>query len=76
MSTMEAYELDEVEVIGTFKRWSASAIQCHARKAKCEGCYYESFFASRPYGCKMYLAVDQLLNTLGEPSENLLNKFS
>lgn len=63
-------------VVGTFKRWSASAVECYARKANCGGCYYKSFFSDRPYDCKMYLAVDQLLETLGEPSQSLVAKFS
>lgn len=63
-------------VIGTFKRWSSSAVECYVREAKCEGCYYQSFFADKPYTCKMDLAVDQLLETLGSPSKHLLEKFS
>ena len=38
--------------------------------------YYQNFFSSRPYGCKMYLAVEQLLETLGEPSNSMISKFS
>lgn len=63
-------------VLGTFKRWSSSAVECYLREAKCEGCYYQRFFSSRPYECKMNLAVDQLLESIGEPSNSLLNKFS
>ncbi len=62
-------------VIGTFKRWSASAVECYTRKANCNGCYYSTFFKDRPYGCKMHLAVEQLLETLGEPSRNLMSKY-
>ena len=62
-------------VIGTFKRWSASAVECFVREANCDGCYYADFFKERPYGCKMYLAVEQLLETLGEPSKNMLGKY-
>ncbi len=66
---------DSDVVIGTFKRWSASAVECYVRQANCDGCYYRNFFNDRPYGCKMYLAVDQLLETLGEPSKNMLSKY-
>lgn len=62
-------------VIGTFKRWSASAVECYVREANCDGCYYATFFKEKPYSCKMNLAVEQLLETLGEPSKNLLNKY-
>jgi hypothetical protein len=62
-------------VIGTFKRWSASAVECYVREADCDGCYYKDFFSDRPYGCKMNLAVEQLLNTLGSPSKNMLGKY-
>lgn len=74
MNLVDPFETDD-NVIGTFKRWSASAVECHSRKANCDGCYYQGFFASRPYSCKMHLAVDQLLDTLGEPSKNMINKF-
>ena len=62
-------------VMGTFKRWSASAVECYVREANCDGCYYAGFFKDKPYTCKMNLAVEQLLQTLGEPSKNLLNKY-
>lgn len=62
-------------VIGTFKRWSASAVECYVRQANCDGCYYAHFFNDRPYGCKMHLAVEQLLETLGEPSKSMLGKY-
>lgn len=75
MSTTDPFDTDSI-VVGTFKRWSASAVECYARKANCEGCYYQHFFSSRPYGCKMNLAVEQLLETIGEPSHSLVNKFS
>ncbi len=75
MSTIDPFESDSI-VVGTFKRWSASAVECYTRKAKCEGCYYQSFFAERPYSCKMNLAVEQLLETIGEPSSSLVSKFS
>lgn len=67
--------VDGDSVIGTFKRWSASAVECYVREAHCEGCYYQNFFKDKPYSCKMNLAVEQLLDTLGEPSKNLLNKY-
>lgn len=63
-------------VVGTFKRWSSSAVECYIRKANCEGCYYKRFFSDRPYDCKMYLAVDQLLDSNGPPSNNMLAKHS
>ncbi|MBX2860509.1 MAG: hypothetical protein KTR14_04700 [Vampirovibrio sp.] len=71
-------ELAEVDnlVVGTFKRWSASAVECYLREANCDGCYYKNFFSDRPYDCKMYLAVDQLRQTIGEPSNNLISKHS
>jgi hypothetical protein len=72
---MSAELFDSDVVIGTFKRWSASAVECYVRKADCNGCYYSEFFKTRPYGCKMYLAVEQLLETLGEPSKNMLGKY-
>lgn len=72
---VDPFEVDNI-VIGTFKRWSASAVECYARGANCNGCYYQRFFSSRNYGCKMYLAVEQLKQTLGEPSPGLVNKFS
>ena len=75
MSTIDPFENDNI-VVGTFKRWSASAVECYTRKANCEGCYYQSFFSDRPYGCKMNLAVEQLLETIGEPSNSLISKFS
>lgn len=75
VSTIDPFETDSI-VVGTFKRWSASAVECYTRKANCDGCYYQNFFSSRPYGCKMYLAVEQLLETLGEPSNSMISKFS
>lgn len=66
----------EAPVLGTFKRWSASAVECYMRKANCDGCYYKQFFNDRPYDCKMNMAVDQLLETIGEPSDNLITRFS
>jgi hypothetical protein len=69
----DLFELDIV--IGTFKRWSASAVECYVRQANCEGCYYNEFFQDRPYGCKMHLAVEQLLETLGEPSKSMMGKY-
>lgn len=68
-------EKDNV-VIGTFKRWSASAVECYLREANCEGCYYSRFFNDRPYECRMNLAVEQLLVTHGEPSKNMIAKHS
>jgi hypothetical protein len=73
--TVDPFETDNL-VVGTFKRWSASAVECYTRKAQCDGCYYKDFFSDRPYDCKMNLAVEQLIETLGEPSQNLLTKFS
>ena len=75
MSAAELLETD-LSVLGTFKRWSPSAVECYARKANCNGCYYRTFFDDRPYGCKMNLAVNQLLETLGEPSSSLMNRYS
>jgi hypothetical protein len=75
VSAAELLESD-VCVLGTFKRWSPSAVECYARNANCNGCYYRNFFTDRPYGCKMNLAVEQLLDTLGEPSPSLLNRYS
>ena len=75
MSMMDPFESDNL-VLGTFKRWSASAVECYLRKANCEGCYYQKFFSSRPYECKMNLAVEQLLETIGEPSAGLVSKIS
>ncbi len=71
----DPFETDHL-VVGTFKRWSSSAVECYLRKADCEGCYYKHFFSDRPYDCKMYLAVEQLLETIGEPSHNMLSKHS
>jgi hypothetical protein len=75
MQMMDPFDTDQL-VVGTFKRWSASAVECYTREANCDGCYYQGFFADRPYGCKMNLAVDQLLESIGEPSKNLKNKFA
>lgn len=66
----------EAPVLGTFKRWSPSAVECYLRQANCDGCYYKRFFNDRPYDCKMFMAVEQLLETCGEPSENLIAKIS
>lgn len=74
-TTIDPFETDSI-VVGTFKRWSASAVECYTRKANCDGCYYQNFFSSRPYGCKMNLAVEQLIESIGEPSANMINKFS
>lgn len=63
-------------VIGTFKRWSSSAVECYLRDAKCEGCYYANFFADKSYDCKMHLAVAQLLETHGQPHRNMIAKHS
>ncbi len=71
----DPFETDNL-VVGTFKRWSASAVECYLRNANCEGCYYKKFFNDRPYDCKMYLAVEQLLETNGEPSPNMVSKHS
>jgi hypothetical protein len=74
------YALDPFEsetiVAGTFKRWSSSAVECYLRKADCNGCYYQTFFAGRAYGCKMNLAVEQLLQSLGSPSNALLARHA
>ncbi len=75
MSTIDPFENESI-VVGTFKRWSASAVECYTRKANCDGCYYQNFFSSRAYGCKMHLAVEQLMESLGEPSNSLISKFS
>ena len=75
MSTIDPFDSESI-VVGTFKRWSASAVECYTRKANCDGCYYQNFFSSRPYGCKMNLAVEQLLESLGEPSNSMVSKFS
>lgn len=75
VSNIDPFESDNL-VQGTFKRWSASAVECYLRQANCEGCYYQRFFSSRPYSCKMYLAVEQLLESIGEPSQNMKAKFS
>ncbi len=69
----DVFESDNV--IGTFKRWSASAVECYVREANCDGCFYRDFFDDKPYGCKMNLAVEQLLDTLGSPSKNLMAKY-
>ena len=71
----DPFDSDNI-VVGTFKRWSASAVECYLREAKCDGCYYKKFFNDRPYECKMNLAVEQLLDTIGQPSRNLINKHS
>ena len=75
LQVVDPFETDSL-VLGTFKRWSTSAVECYLRKANCDGCFYQNFFSDRPYGCKMNLAVDQLLDTIGEPSNNLMNKLS
>jgi len=75
VSTIDPFDSESI-VVGTFKRWSASAVECYTRKANCDGCYYQNFFSSRPYGCKMNLAVEQLLESLGEPSNSMVSKFS
>ena len=75
MNMADLFESDNL-VVGTFKRWSASAVECYVRQANCDGCYYKHFFSDRPYECKMNLAVEQLLETIGEPSTNLVSKFS
>jgi hypothetical protein len=78
VSTQYAYDPFETDsiVAGTFKRWSASAVECYLRKANCDGCYYQDFFADRSYGCKMNLAVDQLLQSLGEPGSSLIARHA
>lgn len=76
LSLLQDIEDIEPLVAGTFKRWSLSAVECYVRKAQCEGCYYQHFFSSRPYSCKMHLAVEQLRETLGDPNPNLLSKFA
>lgn len=63
-------------VIGTFKRWSSSAVECYLRDAECTGCYYSGFFKDKQYDCKMYLAVAQLLETHGKPTRNMIAKHS
>lgn len=75
VSISDPFDAESI-VVGTFKRWSASAVECYARKANCDGCYYQHFFSSRPYSCKMNLAVEQLLETIGEPNPSLVSKFS
>ncbi len=72
---LDPFDTDSL-VVGTFKRWSASAVECYVRKAQCDGCYYQTFFEGRPYGCKMNLAVDQLIESIGTPSPSLVAKFS
>ncbi len=75
MSIEDQFDSDNL-VLGTFKRWSSSAVECYLREAKCDGCYYQKFFDDRPYECKMNLAVEQLRETIGEPSPNMLAKHS
>jgi hypothetical protein len=75
MTVSDPFEADNL-VVGTFKRWSASAVECYTRNAQCEGCYYKQFFSDRPYECKMNLAVEQLLDSIGEPSNSMVSKFS
>ncbi|MFN8614987.1 MAG: hypothetical protein U0003_03640 [Vampirovibrionales bacterium] len=67
---------DAEAVMGTFKRWSSSAVECYLRNAQCEGCYYKAFFSDKPYGCKMDLAVEQLLDIHGKPSRSLLARHA
>lgn len=67
----DAFDADSL-VAGTFKRWSASAVACYIRQANCTGCYYQKFFSDRPYDCKMHLAVDQLLESIGEPTPTMM----
>jgi hypothetical protein len=69
-------EQDDIDalVLGTYKRWSSSAVECYLRKAECEGCYYQQFFASKPYECKMKFAVEQLLEAYGEPRAQLVDR--
>lgn len=74
MSNQHLDMLEQEMVAGTFKRWSSSAVECYVRQAKCDGCYYQNFFSDKPYSCKMNLAVDQLLDSLGQPSKHLLEK--
>jgi hypothetical protein len=78
VSTQYAYDPFEADtlVAGTFKRWSASAVECHLRNANCDGCYYQDFFANRSYSCKMHLAVEQLLQSLGEPASSLIARHA
>lgn len=61
-------------VLGTYKRWSASAVECYLRKATCDGCYYQQFFSDKPYECKMKFAVEQLLEAYGEPRHQLIER--
>jgi hypothetical protein len=78
VSSQLAYDPFDSEpiVAGTFKRWSSSAVECYLREANCEGCYYQEFFANRAYGCKMNLAVEQLLQSLGKPSASMIARHS
>ena len=68
MEHQDPFESDNL-VVGAFKRWSPSAVQCHERNSECSGCYYKDFFKDRPYNCKMHLAVQQLLETVGDPPQ-------
>lgn len=50
-----------------YEHWTKSARDCYKRGGVCEGCFYESFFAGKPYKCRMKKAVLSLVKTVGTP---------
>lgn len=56
---MEKYE--------KYEHWTPSARECYKRGGVCGGCIYESFFAGKPYKCKMKDAVLSLVKNVGAP---------
>lgn len=50
-----------------YEHWTESARDCYKRGGFCKGCFYESFFADKPYKCRMKFAVLNLVKHKGAP---------
>lgn len=60
--------------VGPYRQWNPSAVACYLRNANCDGCFYQTFFNNRNYGCHMADAVQHLLKRVGPPDKRRLEK--
>ena len=56
-----------METSEKYTHWTQSARECYKRGGVCSGCIYESFFAGKPYKCRMKDAVLSLVKNVGAP---------
>lgn len=50
-------------------RWTPTAIQCFERGCVCDGCFYEKFFTSQNFNCRMKDSVLELVRERGIPKK-------